>query len=64
MRFGLVIELIEHLLIVTTSNYNTVSNSHTLQFTAAHTKSFQSAVFTSHCLVMALVMDIALTLGS
>jgi hypothetical protein len=44
MGFGLVIECIEHLQIVNTSNYNTSANSHTLQFITAHTKSSQSAV--------------------
>jgi hypothetical protein len=41
MGFGLVIGFIEHLLIVTTSNCNTVTSSHTLQFTTARMKSFQ-----------------------
>jgi hypothetical protein len=44
MGFGLVIGFIEHLLSVTTSNCNTIANSHALQFTTACTKSFQSAV--------------------
>jgi hypothetical protein len=35
----------------TTSNYSTNVNSHTLQFTAAHTRSSQSAVFSSRSLV-------------
>jgi hypothetical protein len=42
--FGLVIEFIEHLQIVTTSNYSAVANSHTLQFTTARTNCPQSAV--------------------
>jgi hypothetical protein len=44
MGFGLVIGFTDHLQIVTTSNYSTITNSHTLQFTTAHTKSSQSAV--------------------
>jgi hypothetical protein len=43
-KFRLVIGFIEHLQIVTTSNYSTNTNSHTLQFTTAHMKSSQSAV--------------------
>jgi hypothetical protein len=42
--FGLVIGFIDHIQIVTTSNYNTITNSHNQQFTTAHTKSSQSAV--------------------
>jgi hypothetical protein len=30
----------DHLQVVTTSNYNTVTNFHTLQITTAHAKSF------------------------
>jgi hypothetical protein len=56
MEFGLVIGFIEHLQIITTSNYSTVTNSHTLQFTAAHTKSSQSAVSSQ--------VDVPLLLGS
>jgi hypothetical protein len=51
MEFGLVIGFIEHLQIVTTSNYNAIANSHNLQFTTAHTK-YSQFVFTSHFLVM------------
>jgi hypothetical protein len=40
MSFGLVIGFTEYLQIVTTSSYNTIANS----LTAAHTKSYQSAV--------------------
>jgi hypothetical protein len=42
--FGLDIGFIDHLHVVTTKNYNTIANFHTLQITTAHTKSFQSAV--------------------
>jgi hypothetical protein len=42
--FGLVIGFIEHLQIVTTSNYSSTANSHSLQFTTARTKFSQSAV--------------------
>jgi hypothetical protein len=41
----------DHLQIVTTSNYSAMANLHTLQITRARTKSSQSAVFTSRCLV-------------
>jgi hypothetical protein len=44
MGFGLVIGFIEHLQIVTTSNYSAIDNLHNLQFTTACTKSPQSAV--------------------
>jgi hypothetical protein len=44
MGSELVIRFIESLQNVTTSNYSAVTNSHTLQFTTACTKSFQSAV--------------------
>jgi uncharacterized PurR-regulated membrane protein YhhQ (DUF165 family) len=50
MGFGLVIGFIEHLQIVTTSNYSATANSHTLKFTTAHTNSSQF-VFTSRFLV-------------
>jgi hypothetical protein len=36
---------IEHLQIVTTSNYSALSNSHILQLTTARSKSSQSAVY-------------------
>jgi hypothetical protein len=45
MGFGLVIGFVEHLHIVTRSNYRTTVNSHTQHFTTACTKSSQSAVF-------------------
>jgi hypothetical protein len=51
MGFGLVIRFIDHLHIVTLSNYSASANSHTLQFTTAHTKSPQF-VFISRFLVM------------
>jgi hypothetical protein len=44
--FGLVIRYIDHLQIVTTSNYSTITNSHTLEFATACTKPSQSAVST------------------
>jgi hypothetical protein len=53
MEFELIIEFIEHLQIVTTSNYSAIASSHTLQFTRARTKSSQTAVLTSRCLVTA-----------
>jgi hypothetical protein len=43
-RVGLVNGIIEHLQIVSTSNYSVIANSHTLHFTTAHTKSSQSVV--------------------
>jgi hypothetical protein len=50
---GLVIGFIDYLQIVITSNYSAIANSHILQFTTASTKSSQSAVFTSRCVVTA-----------
>jgi hypothetical protein len=44
MRFGLVIGFMEHLQIITISNYCAITNSHLLQFTTAHTESSHSAV--------------------
>jgi hypothetical protein len=44
MWFGLIIGFIEHLQIVTTSNYSDITNSHSLRFTMACTKAAQSAV--------------------
>jgi hypothetical protein len=38
------IRFIEHLQVITTSNYNIIVNFHTLQITTAHAKYFQSAV--------------------
>jgi hypothetical protein len=35
---------IDHLQVVTTNNYNTIADFHTLQFTRAHAKSFQASV--------------------
>jgi hypothetical protein len=51
--FGLVIEFIEILQNVTTSNYCSIANSYALQFTREHIKYFRSAAFTSRCLVTA-----------
>jgi hypothetical protein len=42
--FGLDIGFTDHLQVVTTNNYSTIANFHTLQVTAAHAKSFQVAV--------------------
>jgi hypothetical protein len=44
MGFGLVIGFIEHLQIVTTSNYSAIANSRTLQFTTARTVCTLSAL--------------------
>jgi hypothetical protein len=41
--FGLKIGFVDHLQVVTTNNYNTNPNFHTLQITTAHAKSPQSA---------------------
>jgi hypothetical protein len=42
--YGFVMGFIEHLQIVTTSNYSAIANSHTLQFIITFTKSSQSAM--------------------
>jgi hypothetical protein len=42
--FGLVIAFIEHLQVVTTSNYSAIDNTHNQQSTTATSKSSQSAV--------------------
>jgi hypothetical protein len=44
MEFGFLIGFIEHLGIVTTSNYKAIVNSYILQFIAALTKSSKSDV--------------------
>jgi hypothetical protein len=63
--FGLVIGFIEHLQIVTTSNYSTISNSHTLQFTTVGTKSSQSAASSPVVAQYRLpTADVPLALGS
>jgi hypothetical protein len=36
MRFGLEMGFIDHVQIITTSNYNALTNLHTLQITTAH----------------------------
>jgi hypothetical protein len=51
--FGWVIRFTGLLQTVARINYSATANSNTLQFTIAHTKSCQSAVFSSCCLVMA-----------
>jgi hypothetical protein len=40
----MVIGFIEILKNINTSNYSAIANSHTLKFTTAHSKSFQSAM--------------------
>jgi hypothetical protein len=44
MGFGLVTGFIKHFQIMTTSNYNAITNLHSQKFTTARTKSSQSAV--------------------
>jgi hypothetical protein len=51
--FGLVIEFIDQLQIVTTSNYSAVANSHTLQFTTARAVFSVCCIFTGCRLVTA-----------
>jgi hypothetical protein len=52
MGFGLVNGFIDYLYtpLGTTSNYNAITNLHTLQFTVTHALGF--SVFTSHILAM------------
>jgi hypothetical protein len=57
MGFGLEVGFIDHLDIVTTSNYNAITDLHTLQFAAAHAKPSQSA-FTSRFPEWILTMEI------
>jgi hypothetical protein len=60
-----VIGFIEHLQIVTISNYSAIANSQTSQFTIAHTKNFQIAVSSSAVAWQRLLtVDVPLTLGS
>jgi hypothetical protein len=56
MGFGLVTGFVEHLNIqlVTISNYNAITDQHTLQITIAHAKHRSFIVFPSRCLVTAL----------
>jgi hypothetical protein len=50
--FGLDVEFIDLLQVLATSNYNSIANFYTLQFTLVHANSFRSAV-TSHFLITA-----------
>jgi hypothetical protein len=50
----MVIGFIEHLQIVTASNYSAIFHSHTPQFTIARIKTFLSAVSSPRCLVTAV----------
>jgi hypothetical protein len=52
MESGLVIGFVEHLQVVTASNYDDIANLQTLHFTRAHNKTSQSVFLTSRCLVM------------
>jgi hypothetical protein len=59
--FGLDIEFIYHFNTTLNHNYSAIVNLHTLQITRAHVKSFTfRSVFTSSCLVTALIMAISL----
>jgi hypothetical protein len=55
MGFGLETGFIYHfnIQLVTTFNYSAIADFHSLQITTAHTKSFQSAVFSSCSLATA-----------
>jgi hypothetical protein len=59
MGFGLVIGFVEHLQIVTTSNYSSNANSLPQQFTTARTRFSVCCVFTSRCLVTIPTMSSA-----
>jgi hypothetical protein len=61
--FGLEIGFIDHFntQLEITINYSAIADSHTLQITIAHAKSFPArSVFTSSCLVTAPTMAIPL----
>jgi hypothetical protein len=63
--FGLDIGYIDHFQVVTTNNYYTVADFHTLQITTAHAKSSPAcSVFTRRFLVTALTMAIPLLKSS
>jgi hypothetical protein len=65
MEFGFVIGFIDHLQIVTTSNFNIIANSHMQQFTTSHAKSSQSALSSPVIVWQQLpVVVFPLTLGS
>jgi hypothetical protein len=59
--FGLIIGYIEHLQIVTTSNYNAIANSHTPQFTTAHIKVFSVFCMFTGCRLITAFNAVALS---